>query len=259
MKVARGQADAWANPGRAEERELERKKSELAKQQAEARARARAARAEEAKAQAVRDKARAIFKREERQRMEMIAKMEHDRFQRAKYVAEQVRAMKKDYDGMQTFAKAQERSLNARLQVVAGRTHLVQRSLRQLHRFVTEADPEWVADKEAPTCKRCDAKFTLFTRRHHCRLCGECICSKCYKPRLWAEQKLICHVCHRSQEELWHKALVDIDEVDALVHSKHLPSERAEKRIRTLISSLNGHLSSAGLGVPVQEGKWCDS
>ncbi|GMH95154.1 hypothetical protein TrST_g3262 [Triparma strigata] len=37
----------------------------------------------------------------------------------------------------------------------------------------------WVPDKFASTCMRCDSKFTLTNRKHHCRICGLVVCQSC--------------------------------------------------------------------------------
>jgi hypothetical protein len=39
--------------------------------------------------------------------------------------------------------------------------------------------PRWVRDRDRQTCSICTNAFTLLNRRHHCRLCGEVVCSKC--------------------------------------------------------------------------------
>ena len=39
--------------------------------------------------------------------------------------------------------------------------------------------PLWVPDSEAPACMRCEVKFTLVKRRHHCRSCGKVFCGAC--------------------------------------------------------------------------------
>ncbi|OQR81246.1 hypothetical protein ACHHYP_16634 [Achlya hypogyna] len=38
---------------------------------------------------------------------------------------------------------------------------------------------EWIDDHARTNCYTCDRKFTLFRRRHHCRMCGEVVCTSC--------------------------------------------------------------------------------
>ena len=38
---------------------------------------------------------------------------------------------------------------------------------------------EWIKDKQSNECLSCHSEFGLFTRRHHCRLCGGLYCSDC--------------------------------------------------------------------------------
>lgn len=40
----------------------------------------------------------------------------------------------------------------------------------------------WQSDSEAVTC-RCGSNFTLFNRKHHCRLCGKIFCGECTTGR----------------------------------------------------------------------------
>lgn len=39
--------------------------------------------------------------------------------------------------------------------------------------------PVWVPDQLVIACSCCNASFTLFRRRHHCRACGQIFCSDC--------------------------------------------------------------------------------
>jgi Myosin head (motor domain)/RhoGEF domain/FYVE zinc finger/Myosin N-terminal SH3-like domain len=43
--------------------------------------------------------------------------------------------------------------------------------------------PVWVPDHEASTCILCETVFTFLNRRHHCRRCGNVVCSDCSKAR----------------------------------------------------------------------------
>ncbi|EEC49382.1 predicted protein, partial [Phaeodactylum tricornutum CCAP 1055/1] len=37
----------------------------------------------------------------------------------------------------------------------------------------------WMPDQLCKQCYSCDMQFTVFRRRHHCRLCGQVFCNSC--------------------------------------------------------------------------------
>lgn len=37
----------------------------------------------------------------------------------------------------------------------------------------------WMPDQSCRVCYECDCQFTIFNRRHHCRLCGRVFCGQC--------------------------------------------------------------------------------
>jgi hypothetical protein len=41
----------------------------------------------------------------------------------------------------------------------------------------------WQPDTESSSCNACGTKFTLWLRRHHCRLCGKLFCNACTTKR----------------------------------------------------------------------------
>ena len=45
--------------------------------------------------------------------------------------------------------------------------------------------PRWTADRDAPKCELCKANFGIFNWRHHCRMCGRCICAECSPIASW--------------------------------------------------------------------------
>ncbi|TYI77948.1 hypothetical protein E1A91_D06G176300v1 [Gossypium mustelinum] len=62
----------------------------------------------------------------------------------------------------------------------------------------------WMPGHSCRVCYDCDAQFTLFNRRHHCRLCGRVFCAKCtansipapsYDPQIPLEEQEMMRVC----------------------------------------------------------------
>jgi len=63
-------------------------------------------------------------------------------------------------------------------------------------RLLVKTDgPKWARDADHPTCVGCGAGFGLFSRRHHCRLCGFIFCSKCTTHSVSSAPKLLHRVC----------------------------------------------------------------
>jgi hypothetical protein len=64
---------------------------------------------------------------------------------------------------------------------------------------INSVAPVWVPDSEALRCMICGDKFTLMQRRHHCRQCGNVVCSKCSakKKELPGQgKKRVCDSCY---------------------------------------------------------------
>jgi len=49
-------------------------------------------------------------------------------------------------------------------------------ALSLIERRLGKLQPYWVPDEAAKSCMRCQLKFTVVKRRHHCRACGEVNC-----------------------------------------------------------------------------------
>lgn len=45
--------------------------------------------------------------------------------------------------------------------------------------------PRWTADRDALRCELCKVDFNLLNWRHHCRLCGRCVCANCSPAESW--------------------------------------------------------------------------
>eukprot|EP00456_Euglypha_rotunda_P047013 TRINITY_DN3747_c0_g1_i1.p1 TRINITY_DN3747_c0_g1~~TRINITY_DN3747_c0_g1_i1.p1 ORF type:complete len:294 (+),score=44.56 TRINITY_DN3747_c0_g1_i1:148-1029(+) len=52
------------------------------------------------------------------------------------------------------------------------------------------ASSVWVPDSAVTKCMRCDQKFTLMRRKHHCRGCGAVVCAECSGYKLMLAGKI---------------------------------------------------------------------
>ncbi|KAF0684608.1 Aste57867_23412 [Aphanomyces stellatus] len=75
------------------------------------------------------------------------------------------------------------------------------RPTKDRHDHATTDGVKWVDDAEAPTCHVCAVPFSLIKRRHHCRQCGNVICSNCseFVPTPDSKPTRVCTACHVTQ------------------------------------------------------------
>lgn len=60
--------------------------------------------------------------------------------------------------------------------------------------------PKWIPDIDAKSCMKCDMKFTVVKRRHHCRACGKVLCGQCcnmkfHLPYMDYKPARVCQTC----------------------------------------------------------------
>ncbi|GAB9471934.1 hypothetical protein Gpo141_00009129 [Globisporangium polare] len=65
---------------------------------------------------------------------------------------------------------------------------------------------QWVYDEETSNCMHCNMPFTLLTRKHHCRRCGNVICHNCspHKRRISVSDPFpmrVCNTCYAAVDE----------------------------------------------------------
>lgn len=73
---------------------------------------------------------------------------------------------------------------------------------RQIPSKVLRNPVVWISDKQRPACYQCRRPFGIVRRRHHCRICGEVVCSSCSRNRVhvvraWDRQRDIVRSCDR--------------------------------------------------------------
>ncbi|MED6178289.1 hypothetical protein PIB30_106147, partial [Stylosanthes scabra] len=112
----------------------------------------------------------------------------------------------------------------------------------------------WMPDQSCRVCYECDSQFTIFNRRHHCRICGRVFCAKCTAnsvPALSDESKSgredwdrirVCNYCFKQ----WEQGLATVDNVTPLTPCLS-PSPSATSLVSTKSSS-TCHSSSSTVG-----------
>ncbi|EFC45905.1 predicted protein [Naegleria gruberi] len=57
--------------------------------------------------------------------------------------------------------------------------------------IITKLNPaqSYLKDDETKTCMKCNTKFTLINRRHHCRFCGKIFCNLCSSKKVKRKEK----------------------------------------------------------------------
>ena len=121
----------------------------------------------------------------------------------------------------------------------------------------------WMPDQSCRVCYECDSQFTIFNRRHHCRICGRVFCAKCTansvpapsdEPRSgredW-ERIRVCNYCFKQ----WEQGLATVDNGTPVTPCLS-PSLSATSLVSTK-SSCTCHSSSSTVGsIPYSTGPY---
>ncbi|XP_015888945.3 1-phosphatidylinositol-3-phosphate 5-kinase FAB1B [Ziziphus jujuba] len=113
----------------------------------------------------------------------------------------------------------------------------------------------WMPDQSCRVCYECDSQFTVFNRKHHCRLCGRVFCAKCTansipalsnEPRSgredW-ERIRVCNYCYTQ----WEKGTATVDNGAGAPSPALSPSPSATSLASTK-SSCTCHSSNSTIG-----------
>ncbi|KAG4190184.1 hypothetical protein ERO13_A07G017600v2 [Gossypium hirsutum] len=113
----------------------------------------------------------------------------------------------------------------------------------------------WMPDHSCRVCYECDSQFTVFNRRHHCRICGRVFCAKCtensvpapsVEPRTgredW-ERIRVCNYCFKQ----WEQGIAAVDSETKAPSPGLSPSPSATSLVSTKSScTCNSGSSTVG-------------
>ncbi|KAI3842940.1 hypothetical protein MKX03_013427 [Papaver bracteatum] len=137
----------------------------------------------------------------------------------------------------------------------------------------------WMPDHSCRVCYECDAQFSTFNRRHHCRLCGRVFCAKCTSKSIPAlsdeessttggeeecvERIRVCDYCYKQ----WEDEMKDVsDGVEVMspggispthstIHESSQELEGVNKPGQTLNDNIDGGKGEMSSSSSFKEGK----
>lgn len=74
--------------------------------------------------------------------------------------------------------------------------------------------PRWQPDAEVSDCPICDAHFSFWYRKHHCRKCGRVVCANCSPHRITIPRQFIVHSPQEADLYLRHEPPTDSTIID---------------------------------------------
>ncbi|GAV70984.1 Cpn60_TCP1 domain-containing protein/FYVE domain-containing protein/PIP5K domain-containing protein [Cephalotus follicularis] len=121
----------------------------------------------------------------------------------------------------------------------------------------------WMPDHSCRVCYECDSQFTVFNRRHHCRLCGRVFCAKCTANSIPApsdepktgrgdcERIRVCNYCFKQ----WEQGITTVKNGTQQIPSPVLSPSPSTTSLASTKSSCTCNSSSTTVGsttVPYQ-------
>ena len=86
----------------------------------------------------------------------------------------------------------------------------------------------WILDSEVNKCMSCSVGFGIFTRKHHCRQCGDIVCHSCSKQKLQLstlDENGGSRVCIKCMEIMYQDALMRRQKMNRKVYFSNIPSK----------------------------------
>ncbi|KAK9697410.1 hypothetical protein RND81_08G036000 [Saponaria officinalis] len=114
----------------------------------------------------------------------------------------------------------------------------------------------WMPDQSCRVCYECDCQFTVFNRRHHCRLCGRVFCAKCTaqsipipsnepkNDREDVERLRVCNYCFKQ----WEQGLVTVSHEAGGASSPALSPSPSAVSLGSINSSFTANSSTSTVG-----------
>jgi putative sterol carrier protein len=112
---------------------------------------------------------------------------------------------------------------------------------------VVKPRSEWQQDDAADCCSTCEADFTVYRRKHHCRMCGLLVCASCSSKKIRGAR--VCDDCHSTARAALRSAAALGDDASSdaggsISNNGHSSSSRALTEDSELVDVLKQRILS---------------
>ncbi|XP_078269247.1 RUN and FYVE domain-containing protein 2 isoform X2 [Rhinoraja longicauda] len=144
------------------------------------------------------------IEKEWRRALQNDLKRERNTISELRAQTQQLSALKKEFLGLQEENGQLQRICNDQEQALQELGYKLSESKLKIE-TIKEANKAlqglvWLKDRDAACCKLCEKEFSISTRKHHCRNCGEIFCNACSDNELPLPSSpkpvRVCDTCH---------------------------------------------------------------
>lgn len=97
----------------------------------------------------------------------------------------------------------------------------------------------WMPDQLCKQCYDCDSQFTVFRRRHHCRLCGQVFCSSCSAYFVELDEAKTSRACRECFEQYQKMDDSSSDKAKMVTDGQqHLPQHKEQPLLEPMVPRL---------------------
>jgi len=116
--------------------------------------------------------------------------------------------------------------------------------VRRLASMDEEGRQHWMPDQLCKECYSCETPFTVFRRRHHCRLCGQVFCNNCSAYFVPFRNSTI-RVCKLCNDQVAEKGGVVLEEVSGIGEAGNRASTLQDTKTASTAATAAATIGSA--------------
>ncbi|XP_071103963.1 FYVE and coiled-coil domain-containing protein 1-like isoform X1 [Haliotis cracherodii] len=164
-----------------------------------------------------------VSERDARERLETDMESVEEKY------SQQLHDKDEEITGLKADMKQLKRKL---LKLIKDKDQLWQKTDQLAYQQKVQAKETWMDNSTATNCLKCKAEFSIWLRRHHCRLCGRIYCWKCVDHWVMtahsSKKERVCDEC------ITHKQSMESDNNTSLLSNISDDEDIDEELLRSL-------------------------